>query len=381
MPTPPQARRRAARTPDPVRVGIIGVGNMGSVHARSILDGRIPGAVLAAVCDTNPARLDGYGEAAGFTTTNALLKADVVDAVVIATPHPSHVELGIAACRAGCHLLVEKPIGIHTVEAERLLAEPKPGLFAMMFNQRTDPCFQKVRDLIRSGTVGTVRRFTWTITDWFRTNAYYRSSPWRATWNGEGGGMLLNQGVHNIDLLQWIFGLPKRVRAVVGFGQRHPIAVEDEITAILEYESGMTGTFISTSGEAPGINRLEIAGENGLLILDETTLTFRRNEVPADAFIRTSADAYARPPCWDIQMPLPSGRGSQHNGILRNFIAAIREGEPLIAPGEEGIASLELINALLMSAFEDRPVDLPIDAARYVRHLKQRQRMERKTHP
>ena len=363
---------------EPVRIGVVGVGNMGSQHARSILAGRVPGSVLAAVCDIQADRLSGYGDAATFTDARTLFASGTVDAVVVAIPHPLHVEMGLAAFRAGLHLLMEKPLGIHKAEVERLLAVPRPGVFSMMFNQRTDPCFQKVRELVRGGALGPVRRFAWTITDWFRTNAYYRSSPWRATWTGEGGGVLLNQGVHNMDLLQWIFGLPVRVRAHAGFGRFHPIDVEDDVTALLEYPDGMTGVFTTTSGEAPGLNRLEVAGDNGLLVLDGETLTFRRNEVPTREFLRTCPTGYARPASWDVQIPLPGGHGPQHDGILRNFVNAIRTGEPLVAPGEEGLPSLELINSIMLSAMEDRAVSLPLDAARYARLLKRRQRTGRK---
>ena len=373
-----RSRQRAVQEDRPVRVGVIGVGNMGAQHARSIQAGRVPGGVLAAVCDPRPECLIGYGAAATFTGAQDLLKAGVVDAVVIATPHPSHVELGRAAFRAGLHVLMEKPLGIHKAEAASLLAEPRRGLFAMMFNQRTDPCFQKLRALVRDGTLGEIHRFSWTITDWFRTNAYYRSSPWRATWAGEGGGVLLNQGVHNIDLLQWIFGLPTRVRAVAGFGRFHPIDVEDDVTAVLEYGNGLKGVFTTTSGEAPGLNRLEVAGDQGLLVLEGDTLTFRRNETPTRKFLNDCPRSYDRPGHWEVRIPLPGGHGPQHDGILRNFVAAIRSGEPLVAPGEQGIHSLELINAILMSALEDRPVSLPLDAARYRRLLRQRQKTGKK---
>jgi predicted dehydrogenase len=373
-----RSRKRATTDDRPVRIGVIGVGNMGSQHARSIQAGRAPGGVLAAVCDTRPERLNGYGEAATFTRAQDLLKSGAVDAVVIATPHPSHVELGRAAFRAGLHVLMEKPLGIHMAEAELLLTEPRRGLFAMMFNQRTDPCFQKVRELVRGGTLGELHRFSWTITDWFRTNAYYASSPWRATWTGEGGGVLLNQGVHNIDLLQWIFGRPLRVRAVAGFGRFHPIDVEDDVTALLAYADGLKGVFTTTSGEAPGLNRLEVAGDQGLLVLEGDTLTFRRNETPTRKFLKTCPGGYDRPGNWEVRIPLPGGHGPQHDGILCNFVSAIRTGEPLVAPGEQGIHSLELINAILLSAFEDRPVSLPLDAARYLRLLRQRQKTGRK---
>jgi predicted dehydrogenase len=356
-----------------VRLGVVGVGNMGHAHALSIFEGRVPGSVLSAVCDLKPERMADFGDAIRFNDAETMFRSGTVDAVVIAVPHPFHADLGKAAFRAGLEVLMEKPLAVHKAEAIDLIAASKGHVFAAMFNQRTDPCFQKVRDLVRSGELGIVRRFTWTITDWFRTHAYYRSSPWRASWKGEGGGVLLNQAVHNMDLLQWMFGMPSKVRATCGFGKFHPIEVEDEVHALLQYENGATGVFITTSGEAPGINRLEIAGDNGLLVLDGESLRFRKNEVPTAQFSRTSKSGYARPPVWEIGIPLPGGRGPQHDGILRNFVNAILHDEPLVAPGAEGLASLELTNAILMSAVEDRTVDLPISARHFVRLLKKLQ--------
>lgn len=370
----PSGRKAAA----PLRLGLVGLGNMGSAHARSILAGAVPGCTLAAVCDLDQTRLVGYGEARVFTEARAMFASGAVEAALIATPHPSHVTLGLAALRAGLHLLMEKPLGIHKGEVERLLAEPRRGVLAVMFNQRTDPRYIKIRELVRSGALGTLQRFAWTVTDWFRTNAYYRSSPWRATWAGEGGGMLLNQGVHHVDLLQWIFGMPVRVRARASFGRFHPIDVEDEVCAMLEYAHGLTGVFTTSSGEAPGVNRLEVAGDRGLLILDGDDLIFRRNEESTAAFIATSASGYDRPAVWDIRVPLPPGHGPQHEGILRNFVAAIRGEAPLVAPGPEGLASVELINAILLSAKEDRTVHLPLAADRYARLLGKLQRTGRK---
>ncbi len=356
-----------------LRVGVVGLGNMGRVHARSILEGRVPGGELTGVCDVDLERTAGFGEAARFVDAEAMFVSGAVDAVVIAVPHPFHASLGISAFRAGLDVLMEKPLAVHKAEAQELIAASKGRVFAVMFNQRTDPCFQKVRDLVQGGELGTIRRFTWTITDWFRTHAYYRSSSWRASWKGEGGGVLINQAVHNMDLLQWIFGMPTKVRAVCGFGKFHPIEVEDEVTALLEYQEGASGVFITTSGEAPGINRLEIAGDHGLLVLDGESLRFRKNEIPAPQFSRTCKTGYDRPPVWEIEIPLPGGRGPQHEGILRNFVNAILRDEPLIAPGPDGLHSLELTNAILMAAVEDRTVDLPISAPHYARLLKKLQ--------
>ena len=233
-----------------------------------------------------------------------------------------------------------------------------------MFNQRTDPHFLKIRELIASGALGEIRRVNWIVTNWFRSEAYYNSSGWRATWLGEGGGMLLNQCPHNLDLFQWLFGMPSKVRAHCQFGRFHAIEVEDDVSAFFQYPNGMSATFIASTGETPGTNRLEIAAERGRVILEQGRLHWTRNEVPACAFCRTSPDAYQTPPVWEIEIPV-QGIGEQHRGILKNFVEAILDKKALIAPAGEGLHSVELANAMLMSAFLDKTVELPLDAAVY----------------
>ena len=349
-----------------LRFGIAGLGNMGSIHARSILGGNIPRARLTAVSDP-VADLACYGpEARAFRSTEAMIRSGTIDAILIATPHYAHTTLGIDALEQGLHVLVEKPISVHKADAQRLIAahRNRSQVFAAMFNQRTDPHFLKIRELIRSGELGQIRRVTWLITNWFRSQAYYDSSGWRATWSGEGGGVLLNQSPHNLDLFQWLFGMPSKVRAHCQFARFHDIEVEDDVTAFCEYPGGATGTFITSTGEAPGTNRLEIAAERGRLVLEEDKIHWKRNEVPAGQFSRATRSGYATPPIWDIEIPIRGG-GGQHNGILRNFVDAVLDGAPLIAPAEEGLHSVELANAMLMSTFLDRTIALPLDGAAY----------------
>ena len=247
-----------------VRLGLIGYGKMGAVHAGLILAGKVPELELTAVAESAPGRLDALAGPSKFSEPAELLASGLVDAVLIATPHPTHVPLGLAALRAGLHVLVEKPLAVHKADAQRLVAAGRRRprqVFGEVFNQRTDPFFRKIRELVRGGEMGTVRRINWTITNWFRPEAYYRSSGWRATWAGEGGGVLLNQSVHNLDLFQWIFGWPRRVRAHCQFGRYHDIEVEDDVTAHLAYPDGLRAAFITSTGEAPGTNRLEVAAD------------------------------------------------------------------------------------------------------------------------
>ena len=353
-----------------VRLGIVGIGSMGSVHAQNIVNGEVPRCELTAVCDPKVERISRFSSARGFLSAEEFLRGSQTDAVLIATPHYSHTSIGIETLGSGRHLLVEKPISVHKADAERLIAAHRRSnqVFAAMFNQRTDPYFLKLRQLVRSSDLGAIRRVHWTITNWFRTEAYYQSSDWRATWAGEGGGVLLNQCPHNLDIFQWIFGMPSRVRAFCNFGRYHDIEVEDDMTAYLEHADGMTAVINASTGEAPGTNRLEVAAERGKVVIENDQFLFTRNEMPMGEFSKTDPGRFSAPATWDIRIPI-EGHGPQHNGILANFVAAILDEAPLIAPASEGIFSLELANAFLLSSLEDRWVELPIDGALFEQHL------------
>ncbi len=355
-----------------VRLAVIGVGVMAEMHIKYA--GELEGVVVSAVCDASAEALKratkAYG-CPGFSDHIKLLEADACDAVLIATPHYSHTTIGIDALKAGKHVLVEKPISVHKADCEKLIAAhtDKRLVFAAMFNQRTDPHYKKLKAMIDAGELGALVRVSWVITDWFRTEAYYRGGGWRATRAGEGGGVLLNQCPHQLDLMQWLFGMPTRVAGFCGFGVRHDIEVEDRVTAYLEYETGTTGTFITATGEAPGTNRLEVAGERGRVVIEGDQFLFTRNEVPADEFLRTSDEGFARPETETIDIPV-SGNGGQHKAVLANFVDAIRNGTALIAPAAEGIHSVELGNAMLYSALTGGVVEMPLDGAAYEARLK-----------
>jgi len=356
-----------------VRLGIIGLGSMGLTHARNVLAGKLTGLDLAAVADPDArthAQLPGIR---AYADAHDLIGSGTVDAVLIATPHFSHTSLGIAALQAGLHVLVEKPISAHKADAERLIAaHTRPGqIFAAMFNQRTDPYYQEIKKLIQTGALGQIRRINWVITDWFRTSAYYASAGWRATWEGEGGGVLLNQCPHNLDMLQWLFGQPERVRAFCHFGRYHQIEVEDDLTAYLEFPGGATGVFIGSTGEAPGTNRLEIAGERGRLVYENDEISFLQNEEEMTRFSRRAPQPFARPATVHRPIRMPD-HGGQHVAILQNFADAIRLGVPVIAPGREGIYSVELANAMLLSTWREQTIELPLSGAEYEAALKTR---------
>lgn len=358
---------------DEVRLAIIGVGRMGSVHAMDLLAGKVAGARLVAVCDPNVEAVLRFPDVKGFSSSHDLIASGLVDAVLIATPHYDHTPIAIEALGAGLHVLTEKPLAVHKADAQKMLSayaeRPKAHqVFAEMFNLRADPRFIKLRELISSGQLGTLRRMNWIITDWFRTEAYYRSGGWRATWAGEGGGALLNQCPHNLDLWQWLFGMPTRVHAFCGFGRFHDIEVEDQVTAYLDYESGASGVFVTSTGEAPGTNRLEVVGDLGKIVLDGQGIHFTKNEASTMEFVKHSADRYRMPDTTTELIPF-TARGPWHNVITQNFVNAILHGEALLAPAHEGLASVELSNAMLYSGLTKRTVELPLDAQAYAAEL------------
>jgi len=354
-----------------VRLGIVGLGNMGKAHLNNIRSGKVPGMRVTAMCEsvgTLPAQLEGETP---FTDVNAMIKSGKIDAILICTPHFSHTTIGIAALNNGLHVLVEKPISVHKADCERLIAAhtDKSKIFAAMFNMRTNATFRKVKDLIDSGELGQVRRVHWEVTNWFRTNYYYATGGWRGTWKGEGGGVLMNQCPHNLDLFQWMFGMPQRVRGFCQFGRFHEIEVEDDVTAVLQYDSGTTATFVTSTGEAPGRNVLEISAEQGrLTVKDGTHIHFQRNRTPMSKFCMEAEAAFAMPESWHMDIPVETA-GGQHVEILQNFANAILKGEKLLSPAEEGIQSVELANAILLSTWQDKTIELPMSSADYERIL------------
>lgn len=362
-----------------LKVGIIGLGNMGTSHAKRLFNREIDGAILTAVCDVREERMVKAREEFGdrvkrFLSIDEFFTDADIDGVIIATPHYDHPTLAIRAFEKGWHVLCEKPAGVYTKNV-RLMNEAaaKSGrVFSMMFNQRTNPLYQKMRELIQSGELGEIKRTNWIITDWYRAQSYYDSGGWRATWEGEGGGVMLNQSPHQLDLWQWITGMmPTRIRSFCGFGKYHDIEVEDDVTAYVEYENGATGLFVTSTGEAPGTNRFEVAGDRGKLVIENGNLTFWRLRQSEREFNQTFTGGFGEPECWKIDIPV-RGKNNQHLGILENWVDAILNGAELLAPGEEGIKSLAISNGVYLSSWLDDWVELPIDEDLYYEKLQEK---------
>ena len=351
-----------------IRLGIIGIGNMGTGHAQSVLRGECPDLRLAAVADINPARLDWAREHLGadvarFDTAGAMLDSGLIDACIVSVPHYDHPGLAMACMERGIHVMVEKPAGVYTkqVRAMNACAAAHPEVvFGMMFNQRTNCVYRKMRQLIQSGDYGRVRRANWIITSWYRPQCYYDSGDWRATWAGEGGGVLLNQCPHQLDLWQWILGMPERVHCHMRFGQWHDIEVEDDVTAYMEYPGGATGVFVTSTGDAHGTNRFEVQLDRARIIVEHDRLSLLEYEVSEPEWARTNREPFRSMPAREVAVET-DGLNPQHVGVLNAWAGAILRGEPLVAHGAEGVNGLMLSNAMHLSAFLGRAVQLPID--------------------
>ena len=359
-----------------VRLGVIGAaGSMAGNHQGYFKN--IDGLKYAAASDVVAEPLKKVAaehKVKAFDDAEAMIRSGEIDAVLIACPHYQHPTFAMAAFAAGVHVLCEKPIAVTAKAAAEVndayaaAVKKHPNLiFAGMFNQRTNPAWKEIKRLCSDGSLGELMRVSWTITTWFRTQAYYDSGGWRATWAGEGGGVLINQCPHNLDLFQWFVGMPSKVMASVSLGKYHHIEVEDDVSALLEFDNGATGTFVTSTGQSPGINRLEIVGENGTIISDGHRgegLTFLRTSEPVSQFCKTSPERFANVTTTDIQLKPPSNKGSEHERVTRNFIETIRGGGgqgDLIAAGTEMIHGLELGNAMLMAGLTGQAVNLPTD--------------------
>ncbi len=369
---------------DKVRLGIIGVGNMGTGHLKNILEGKVPELEMTAVADRQEARRAWAKEnlpvsAVVFEEGRDLIAAGVCDAVLIAVPHYQHPELTIDAMEHGLHVMCEKPAGVYTRQVREMneAARKSDRVFGMMFNQRTNCIYRKMHELVTGGELGAIKRVNWIVTDWYRTQSYYDSGSWRATWDGEGGGVLLNQCPHNMDLIQWICGMPSKVQAFCHNGKWHDIEVEDDVTAYMEYPNGATGVFVTTTADAPGTNRFEITLEMGKLVCEDNKLMLHKLAENERTFYKTAKGGFDTPECTVTEVDI-DGENEQHVGVLKAFAGNILHGTPLIAEGMEGINGLTLSNAMHLSSWLKRAVEIPFDEDLFLEELNKRRRESRK---
>ncbi len=362
------------------RVGMIGVGNMGSAHLTNIITGKVQNAKLTAVCDIDENKLNQLKDKVDddvlfFKNSSDLINSGVVDGVVIATPHYDHPIIAIEAFKAGLHVFCEKPSGVFTKNVREMneVAKKSGKAFQVNFVNRTSDTFQKIKELVDNNELGKIKRVTWVITNWYRGQSYFNSGGWRATWAGEGGGTLINQNPHQLDLMQWIVGMPKKVRAFCYFGKNRDIEVEDEATAYMEFENGATGIYTTTVSEFPGTNRLEIAGDRGKVVLENDKITFFRTTMSEEEFNKTQNSPFGPIPMWECDIPhAPHDLNAGQAKMIANWIDAAENGAKLIAPGYEGINSLSLSNAMYLSTWNDDWVEFPIDEDEYYEKLQEK---------
>ncbi len=358
-----------------VRFGIIGIGNMGSSHAKNLYDGKINNAVLVSVCDIDENKRKWAKE--NLTGVNVyeyssdLIMSEEIDAVIIATPHYLHPILAMEAFNNNLNVLTEKPAGVFVQKVEEMnAAAQKSGkVFGIMYNQRTNPIFRKVRELMLSGEIGELKRVVWIITNWYRRQEYYDSGSWRATWKDEGGGVLINQCPHNIDIMQWIVGMPSKVTAHCGYGKYHDIEVEDDVSAFFEYPNGATGALFTSTGENPGTNRLEISCDKAKIVIESGKLAMWKFNISEKEYRDFSSEEFKTVSCEFSEYIPDKTDASAHNQILQNFVNAILFGEELIAPGYDGIKGLTISNAIHLSDWLGKTVELPFDADEHKRLL------------
>lgn len=360
-----------------LRYAIIGIGNMGTSHIRMYKEGKIKEMELVAVCDVKQDRLDYAAEQVPgvktYLSTDDLFASGEVDAIIIATPHYLHPPLATQALKAGIHVLSEKPAGVYTKDVRELIefAKTQDKTYSIMYNQRTNCVYRKAKELVSSGKYGEIRRVNWIITDWFRTQQYYNSGGWRATWDGEGGGVLMNQAPHNLDLWQWICGMPTKIRAFCHNGKWHDIEVEDDVTIYAEYPNGATGVFITTTGDCPGDNRFEITLDKAKIVCTADEIeVYELNEKISD-YTYAAGDGFEKLESKKIEVET-DGMNEQHSGVTNAFAAHILHGTPLIAEGAEGINGLTIANAAYLSAWLDKTIELPLDEDLYLEELNKR---------
>ena len=358
-----------------IKFAIVGIGNMGSVHAGKLYDGAVKGATLAALCDADMEKLNAAKEIYGddisyFDDYHKMIKEKVADVLLIATPHYLHPVIAAEAFENGWNVLTEKPAGVDTASVETMneAAKKSGKAFGIMFNQRTDPLYQALRYYISIGMIGEIKRFVWIISNWYRTQGYYDSAGWRATWKGEGGGVLINQCPHNLDLWQWMIGMPTRIHAHCIKGHFHDIAVEDDATIYAMYPNGATGVFITSTGEYPGTNRIEISGTMGKAVAEDGKLKLFLLHRDEELLRQEKYGFVTDEKISKIELNF----GTDNNGhikILQNFTDHLLTGKELIAPGYDGINSLTISNAAYLSTWLNKEIELPFDKELFVKEL------------
>ncbi len=352
-----------------INLAVIGLGPIGAMHVDNLLASDV--AKVVAICDQRPVSDEKYSGLKFYDKVDDLLNAGGFDAVIVATPSFTHYNLAKQIIEAGYNVLIEKPLALCTADAMEVesLAKEKNLLCAIMLNQRTTPIYARIKELLSTGELGKINRVSWTMTNWYRPNIYVTSSTWRGTWKGEAGGALINQSIHNLDILAWAFDMPKSIKAWCKYGKYHDIEVEDEVICHMDLGEGTSLSFITSTGEYTGVNRLEIAGDKAFVVAENGELKITKFKgVSLSEFTRNTDQPFSSPES-ELIVETFEGNGAQHMGVITNFVRALEGKEELDYKLSEGIKSLELANAMLMSSWTNSEVAMPLDHNAYKAEL------------
>jgi predicted dehydrogenase len=338
-----------------IKIGIIGFGNMGSGHAKHIHDGGSQKVEVTAICDIDLERIkvanELYPNVKNFDNAEDMIKSGLIEAVLIAIPHYFHPEMAKLAFENNLHVMCEKPAGVYTKQVLAMNEDAKKSgkVFGIMFQQRTNPLYQKLKNMIETNQFGHIKKVIWIVTDWYRPEIYHKSASWRSTWVGEGGGTIINQNPHNLDLWQWMFGMPNKLTSFCSWGKYYDIECDDDVTIYMEYDNGTIGIYTTSTAEAPGTNRLEISTDMGKVVIENDSFMFYRNVISEREHSRENKNAFAKPEFWECKVPVPTSDKQPHCQILDSFADAIREDKELLAKGVDGIYEMTISNAIYMS--------------------------------
>ena len=358
-----------------IKYAVVGIGRMGHIHAMNLYSSMVDGATLVAVCDIDDNKLKRFKlsapEVLTFGNYKELIAIDI-DAVIVATPHYQHGEITRYFLENNISVLSEKPQCVSITESKLIneCAEKSGALYGIMYNQRTNPVYARAKEIISSGLLGDIRRVEMVVTHWYRSQFYYNQGGWRASWRGEGGGILINQCVHQLDILQWLVGMPKSIRAKCKTVNRS-ISVENDVTAVLEYDNGAMGVFVASGHELSGTNRLEIAGSNGKIVIDDFNLKFiqyAHSEVEVNACVTAGygkVETTVERISYSGEYRDRDEKYGQQLRVVEAFTNALSEGSQLIADGKEGINALTIINGIYLSNYINQSVEIPFDSNQY----------------
>lgn len=356
-----------------IRIGIIGFGKHGSHYVRRYLETDICKEVeLTAIAENNSVRLDWAKKhlenVAFFDDAIKMLDSGLIDACQIVVPHPDHYFYIKECFKRGIHVLCEKPLCVYADEARSIIEEHQKHysdlVFGVMLNQRQNPLFRKLKELLDNKTYGTILRADWTITNWYRNQVYFDESYWHATWIGEAGGLMMNQAIHQLDLWQWLFGLPDRVYAKLGYGKGHDIETDDEASIFFEYNDGVVGTFTASTNDFSGSNCLKIRTDQALLIIENKKITVKEIKRESASAMHNYQLMYEKPALIETEIKI-EGTDPKHEGVVNEFTSAIINKTPLETDGAQGLNSIILANAIYLSSFLNKEIEIPCDEKLY----------------